>query len=63
MENITQGHWIFAAVFAVVFIIGISFAYKSDSKTHKMYYKNSYLFMIALILCMFLLFIFKNFMR
>ena len=39
MENITQGHWIFAAIFALVFIIGIAAAYIKDAKIHKIHYK------------------------
>lgn len=63
MENITEGHWIFAGCFAVLFIIGIVWAYKGDSKTHETHYKGAYLVLAALIICIFLLFVFKDFLR
>ncbi len=63
MENVTQGHWIFAAIFAVVFIIGITGAYLKDAKIHKIHYKGFYLFFAALIIGIFLLFVFKDFLR
>lgn len=63
MENITQGHWVFAAIFAVVFIIAMAIAYRKDSKTHKVHYKGFYLFFAALIIAIFLLFIFKDFLK
>jgi cytochrome c biogenesis factor len=63
MENITQGHWIFAGIFALLFVVGIAWAYKSDAKTHKVHYKGFYLFFAAIIICVFLLFVFKDFLR
>lgn len=63
MENVTQGHWIFAAIFAFVFIIGIAAAYIKDSKIHKIHYKGFYVFFGALIIGVFLLFVFKDFLR
>ncbi len=63
MENVTQGHWIFAAIFAFVFIIAISFAYLKDAKIHKIHYKGFYLFFAALVLIIFLLFVFKDFLK
>tara|TARA_B110000467_G_scaffold147131_1_gene151919 strand:- start:241 stop:432 length:192 start_codon:yes stop_codon:yes gene_type:complete len=63
MENITTGHWIFAAVFAFVFIIGITMAYLKDAKIHKIHYKGFYVFFAALIIFIFLVFVFKDFLR
>ena len=63
MENITQGHWIFAGIFAIVFIIAMALAYKGDSKIHATHYKGFYLYFAALIVCIFLLFVFKDFLR
>lgn len=63
MENITEGHWIFAGLFALVFILGMIWAYKSDSKPHKIHYKGIYLLLAGLVICIFLLFIFKDFLR
>ena len=63
MENITQGHWIFAGLFAIVFIFGIGAAYIKDAKIHKIHYKGFYVFFAALIICVFLLFVFKDFLR
>ena len=63
MENITQGHWIFAGVFAIVFIIGITSAYIKDAKIHEIHYKGFYVFFAALIICVFLLFVFKDLLR
>lgn len=63
MENVTQGHWIFAAIFAVVFIISMVIAYRKDAKTHKVHYKGFYLFVAVIIIAIFLLFIFKDFLK
>lgn len=63
MENVTDGHWIFAAVFAFVFILFMILAYRKDSKTHQIHYKGFYLFFALIIIATFLLFVFKDFLR
>jgi len=42
--NITQGHWIFAAVFAVVFVLGMVFAYREDIRKRPDFFKGSFKF-------------------
>ena len=48
MENVTQGHWIFAAIFAFIFIVAIAIAYLKDAKIHKIHYKGFYVFFAGL---------------
>ncbi|MGB0428090.1 MAG: hypothetical protein ACPGEC_04095 [Flavobacteriales bacterium] len=60
MENITTGHWIFAGIFAVAFIIYMIWAYRKDLKLHKIHYNKSSLFLLAVLLILFLLFIFRR---
>jgi len=63
MENITQGHWVFAGIFAIVFIVAMAIAYRKDKKTHDVHYKGSSIFIGIVILIAFLLFVFKDFLK
>ena len=63
MENITQGHWIFAFIFVVCFSTFIFFAYKKDHKTHKIHYSGVIYFVLILISIFILAYIFKDFLK
>ncbi len=63
MENITKGHWIFAAFFALFFIFFLIWSYRKDLKIHNIHYKGSSLFLLSLILISFLLYIFRGFLN
>jgi len=53
--TITKGHIIFAAVFALVFLVAIAFLYAKDLQLHKKYYKGASK-VIAVIIVIILLF-------
>lgn len=38
----SKGQWIFAALFFVAFVIGISFAYGKDKAVNQKFFKGSY---------------------
>lgn len=59
----TQGQWIFALLFLIVFVIGAFFSYKGDKNLHKQYYKGSYWVLIAFLLFIFILFLIKFFLK
>ena len=40
MENITTGHWIFAGIFAIAFLIYLFISYRKDLRLHKIHYKE-----------------------
>ena len=46
--DITPGHWIFAAIFIVVFIAGIAWSFRKDRNVNKKQFGNTSL--IALII-------------
>ena len=63
MENITNGHWIFAAIFAISFVGFIVWSYLKDLQLHKVHYKGSSLFLLGLIVLAFLIYVFRGFMK
>ena len=61
MENITTGHWIFAALFAISFLIYLFISYRNDLQLHKVHYKSSGIQVLLLIvITLFVLFVFKR---
>jgi len=58
--DIGPGHWVFACIFAVVFIGFLIWAYRKDLKMHKKYYKGSGAFLLSVILIIFLFWIFRG---
>jgi len=60
VENITKGHWVFAAIFAITFLIYLVWSYKKDFKLNKIYYSGSSYFILVVIVLMFLLYIFRG---
>ncbi|MCH8546302.1 MAG: hypothetical protein LAT54_06175 [Cryomorphaceae bacterium] len=59
-DIIGTGHWIFAGVSILAFLIFLVWSYKKDNPTHKQSYKGSSLFLLVLLVGFFLLFIFKR---
>jgi len=57
--NITQGHWIFAAVFAVVFVVGMVFAYREDIKKRPDFFKGSFRFVLGVLVLLMTLIVAK----
>jgi hypothetical protein len=52
----SKGQLIFALVFFVAFVIGITIAYRKDKKSNQDFFKGSYKVLIVIILVFFLLF-------
>ena len=46
----TKGQKIFALVFIISFIVMLIYAYWSDAKIHKTYYKNVWVVLVSMIL-------------
>ncbi len=59
----TTGQWIFAAIFAVIFIIVMLFSYRKDKKLHKKYYKGSLWILIGFIIFIILLLAVKTYIK
>ncbi|HAP69415.1 MAG TPA: hypothetical protein DCR04_06765 [Flavobacteriales bacterium] len=59
MESVTTGHWIFAGVFSLVFIIGIIYAYKDDIKKRPDLFSGSFKFFLGVILIVMVLLVIK----
>ncbi len=59
----TEGQWIFAAIFLVVFVVASVFVYRKDAALHKVVYKGSYKVLIGFIIFVLLLFVIKFTMK
>lgn len=59
----SQGQLVFAVCFFVAFVIVIIFAYRKDSKLHKVFYKGNYKILISFVLFIVILFIIKIFFK
>lgn len=59
MENITTGHWVFAGLFTVAFIVLIIFAYKDDIKRSPELFKGSSRFFLAVVVTLMVLTVIK----
>lgn len=55
----TTGQLIFAALFVVAFVTIITIMYRKDLPLHKLYYKRTYLVLLAFLSFVALLFIIK----
>jgi membrane protein YdbS with pleckstrin-like domain len=62
MENITTGHWIFAAFFMVAFIAFLIWSYRKDAAIHRMYYTKGARVLLVIVVVIFVLFIVKQLM-
>lgn len=60
MDNITTGHWIFAALFMVGFVSYLIWSYRKDAGTHKMHYGKGAKILLGLVVIIFVLFIVKQ---
>jgi hypothetical protein len=63
MENITQGHWIFAAIFAISFVSYLIWSYRKEIKINQIHYKGSILFIFSVVILAFLLYVFRGYMK
>ena len=60
LENITTGHWIFAAIFTVGFSSYLFWSYQKDAEVHAMHYGKSIRFLLSLVVLLFIIYIFKR---
>ena len=56
MDNITSGHWIFAALFVVGFATITAISYRKDLARIKIHYKRIWLLCAAMIVIYFVFF-------
>lgn len=55
----STGQIVFAALFVVVFVTALVFMYRKDLPLHKLYYKKTYLILLAFLGFIALLFVIK----
>lgn len=60
MENITTGHWVFAGIFLLIFIVYLVWSYRKDLKLHKMQYGGSSYVAIGIVVILFALYFLKQ---
>lgn len=63
MERVTTGHWIFAGVFAAIFVIGIVYAYKDDIRKRPDLFNGTSKFLLSVILIVIVLLVVKMISR
>jgi len=56
--NVGKGHWIFALIFFLVFIVGMIWAYRKDKPVNKTHYKRAYMLIFVVVLILFLVYTF-----
>lgn len=61
--NVTSGHWVFAGIFTVVFIIGIAYAYRNDLRQTPELFKGSSKFLLGVVLFIMILVVAKMIYR
>jgi hypothetical protein len=57
--DINWGHWVFAGVFALLFTIGIAFAYREDIRKSPNVFRGSWKFLFGVVLLIMLLIVIK----
>ncbi len=63
MTNVGTGHWIFAGIFALVFIGALVWSYIKDKRITQIHYNKSLLFTLSIIVALFLMFVFRKYLR
>lgn len=63
MENITLGHWIFAGIWLLLFIVYLSWVYLKDRVRYRYHYRgiDSFLLCIVVLLCT--IYLLRQFLR
>ena len=56
--NVGKGHWIFAVIFLVIFVIGMVWAYRRDKPVDKANYKGTWGILFFMFLVLFLVYLF-----
>lgn len=60
MENITTGHWVFAGIFLLIFLVYLVWSYRKDLSLHKIQYSGSSYVMIGIVVILFALYFLKQ---
>lgn len=55
-EPIGTGHWIFAGIFAIAFVIAMVYAYRKDLTRLKFHYRRVWMVLLLIIAVYFLIF-------
>tara|TARA_B100000795_G_C22616891_1_gene367346 strand:+ start:600 stop:788 length:189 start_codon:yes stop_codon:yes gene_type:complete len=59
----SSGQWTFVVFFVIAFVIALFFSYRKDKVLHKKYYKGSIWVLVGFIVFVFLLVLFKNWIK
>lgn len=59
----STGQLIFAILFLIAFVIGVTYSYRKDLLVHKKLYKGSYKILIGFLIFIILLFVIKIFFK
>jgi hypothetical protein len=59
----SSGQWTFVIFFIIAFVITLFFSYRKDKALHKKYYKGSIWVLVGFIAFVFLLVLFKNWLK
>lgn len=59
----SSGQWTFVIFFIIAFVIILFFSYQKDKALHKKYYKGSIWVLVSFIAFVFLLVLFKNWLK
>lgn len=57
---ITSGHWIFAGIFALAFVIFLIWSYRKDLKRYELFGLGGSRVLISIVVILLLVFIFRN---
>lgn len=60
MENITTGHWIFAGIFLIAFIVYLVWSYRKDLQLHRIQYGGSSYVLVAIVVILFVFYVLKQ---
>ena len=60
LENIGTGHWIFAGVFTVAFLVFLFWSYRKDARTHAIHYGSNLKIILGVVMLLFVIYIFKR---
>lgn len=56
--NVGKGHWIFALIFFIAFVVYMIWAYRKDKSVSRFHFNGSYLIIIFMILVLVLVYTF-----
>lgn len=57
---ISTGHWIFAALFTVLFLGVLAWSYRKDANVHRLHFGSTFRILLGIVLVLFVVFIFKR---